>query len=206
MANHPYLASSEPAVRHLFAGLAEYDSLPLPRILQYVDETGVVRMTKEENEQFLKAYEAHFDLEFSLACLAGSILQIAYLCLKQYSPRPVLNARCLQLGVKERSTAARCCVGRLVKDLPIGLLIYAGRIQYNHWEGGEPENEAAKNVFRELVRAYYDNPYFDMGYVLDYPSPKPVSHHIVRLELRWREYSDYAKDMQAMIENDQRPS
>ncbi|MCK4436113.1 hypothetical protein KAU87_04805, partial [Candidatus Bathyarchaeota archaeon] len=81
----------------------------------------------------------------------------------------------------------------------IGLLIYAGRIQYNHWEEGKPTNEVAKRIFDELVAAYYDNSHFDMVYVLDYPSPRPVSNYVLRLELGWRTYEDYESDMTSML-------
>ena len=73
-----YIKQSEPAVRHLFDGLNTYDSIPLPSIMDYVDESGLVKMTKYENKDFLEAYDQYFELEFARASLAGSILQLAY--------------------------------------------------------------------------------------------------------------------------------
>jgi hypothetical protein len=196
---HPYLKDTEPAVQHLFQGLGDYYSDRLPSILQYRDETGVIRMTREKNEEFLNAYKAHFALETARAALAGSILQIAYSGLKQYPSKKTVNPEFSDLGVKSVVPHRAFCVGRLVRNLPIGLLIYAGRIQYNHWEEGEPTNPVARQVFRELVISYSDDPGFDLGYVLDYPAPRPVSHYIVRLELAWRSYDAYLQDMTQLL-------
>ena len=138
MSASSYIGQSEQAVRHLFDGLNEYDSITLPSIMDYVDETGLVRMTKEENQAFLQAYEEYFDLDFARASLAGSMLQVAYSGVKRYSPATTVSQRCSELNVKAGTTAARFCLGGEIKGIPEGLLIYAGRIQYNHWEDGEP--------------------------------------------------------------------
>jgi len=196
---HPYLEDTEPAVRHLFLGLASYYSTPLPSILQYRDETGVIRMTREENEEFLKAYDGHFALETARAALAGSILQIAYSGLKQYPSDNIVTPQFSDLGVDGVPRSNAFCVGRLVRNLPIGLLIYAGRVQYSHWEEGEPTNPIVRQVFRELAISYSDDPYFDMAYVLDYPTPRPVSHYLVWLEFGWHSYDLYLQDMTKLL-------
>ncbi len=54
MSAESYLAQSEQAIRHLFDGLNAYDSIRLPSIIDFVDETGLVKMTKAENEAFLR--------------------------------------------------------------------------------------------------------------------------------------------------------
>ncbi len=200
MAAQSYLTSTEPAVQHLFKGLNSYDAMKLPSITQYVDETGLVKMTKEENDIFLKAYQHSFALEFARATLAGSILQVAYLGLKQYSAGLEDTTICAKFNIQRGSSVEKFCRGRRVHEIPIGLLIYAGRVQYNHWEDGEPIGAAAKSVFRELILAYYNDLTFDMAYELSYPSPRPVSHYIVRLELKWRTYEDYLSDMKTLLE------
>jgi len=196
---HPYIKATEPAVQHLFSGLAAYYSGHLPSILQYRGHDGIIRMAKEENEAFIKAYEAHFDLEFARAALSGSILQIAYTGIKKYGQSRTVSPRCLELNVKASTPGAVFCVGRPVRNIPLGLLIYAGRIQYNHWEEGEPSNPIAQQVFRELAASYSDDQDFDLGYVLDYPASRPVSHYIVRLELGWLSYQQYIEDMTTIL-------
>lgn len=197
-----YLAQSEKAIQHLFKGLNAYDSIQLPSIMDFVDETGLVKMTKAEDEVFLRAYEEYFDLDFARASLAGSILQVAYMGLKKYSSVTGISPRRSELDVKAGTTAAAFCVGKDVKGIPQGLLIYAGQIQYNHWEERELSNTVARRVFRELVVAYHDNHHFDMAYVLGYPRPRPVSHYIVRLELGWSTYDEYRADMSSMLLNE----
>ena len=194
-----YLQQTEPAVQYLFDGLEAYDSMRPPSIADFLDENGVVRMTKAENEAFLRAHEGFFALEFARASLAGSILQIAYMGLKKHSQVRGVSAQCSSLGVTKGAPAKKFCLGRDVKGIPIGLMIYAGRVQYNHWEAGEPRNKVAQRVFRELVMAYYDNQHFDMAYVLDFAGPRPVSHYIIRLELGWHTYDNYLIDMSAML-------
>lgn len=200
MSAEGYLDQSEKAMQHLFEGLNEYDSIRLPSIINYVDETGLVKMTKEENEAFLQVYEEHFDLEFARASLAGSMLQVAYIGIKRHSPATSISQVCSNLNVKPGTTAAKFCLGKEIKGIPAGLLIYAGRIQYNHWEEGEPSNPVVRDVFRELVHAYSANQHFDMAYVLDYPGPRPVSHYIVRLELGWMTYDDYLANMKELLQ------
>ncbi len=199
MTAQAYLNSTEPALQHLFDGLNAYDSTKLPSISQYVDENGLFKMKKEENESFLRAYEDSFALEFARSTLAGSILQVAYLCLKQYSPSPEDSSICDKFNIQRNSSIEKFCRGRQVRGIPIGLLIYAGRVQYNHWEDGEPSGVVAKTVFRELLSAYRDDHTFDLAYDLNYPSTRPVSHYIVRLELRWRTYNNYLSDMKNLL-------
>jgi hypothetical protein len=199
MAVQDYLDDTEVAVRHLFKGLDSYDSLRGPSIWQYIDKTGQIRMTKAENEAFLADHIRSFNLEFARATLAGSLLQVAYNCLKQYSPGPDDPNVCAKFRVRSDTDAAKCCLGRQVHGIPIGLLIYAGRVQYNHWEDGEPSNAMAKTVFDELLKAYYDDVTFDLAYELDLPAPRPVAHYIVLIELKWRSYDDYISDMHSLL-------
>ncbi len=194
-----YLETTEPAVKHFFDGLNEYYAMKPPSIAQYVDKSGLVRMSKSESESFVQKHEDFFVLEYARAILAGSILQVANTAIKMYSPGGQLTEQCKSLGVSEGSPLAKMCVGREVHNIPIGLLIYAGRIQYNHWEEGEPANNVAKNVFRHLISDYYDDVSFDMAYELDYPQTRPVSHYIVRLELNWKSFDDYSKDMKSIL-------
>lgn len=196
---HPYVRETEPAVRHLFDGLSAYYSGRLRSVLDFSDEHGVIRMTKEENETYLRAYEAHFNLEFARAVLAGSILQIAYTGIKKYRLPENLPPRCLELNVRASTAGAAFCIGRTVNNIPLGLLIYAGRIQYNHWEKGEPSNSIAHQVFEALRSAYRNDPHFDLGYALDYPTPRPVGHYIVRFELDWISYDEYINDMTSIL-------
>lgn len=194
-----YLEATEPAVRHFFDGLNGYDAMKTPSIIPFIDQSGLVRMSKSESDDFVDRYLDFFALEDARAILAGSILQVAYNAIKMYSSGGQVTEQCRLLGVSAKGITAKMCVGREVHNIPIGLLIYAGRIQYNHWEDGEPSNDVAKNVFQHLISVYYDDLTFDMAYELNYPQPRPVSHYIVRLELKWKSFDDYSKDMRSIL-------
>jgi hypothetical protein len=191
-----YLQDSEVAVRHMFDEINSYDSFKLPSIMKYIDKTGIVTMTKEENDAFLDSYKKYFDLDFSRATMAGSLLQVAYNCLNQFSPGPDDHAICEKFNINKGSIAERLCIGRKVHGIPIGLLIYAGRVQYNHWEDGK-FNGITQDIFRELVIAHMDD--IDMVYELNYPAPRPVSHYIIRVDLKWQTYDDYFKDIYSSL-------
>ncbi len=41
---------------------------------------------------------------------------------------------------------------------------------------------------------------FDLGYSLDWPTPRPVSHYIIQKELKWFGYHDYETDLLDMLD------
>lgn len=194
-----FLETTKPAVEHCFIGLGEYYSEKLPTFFDYVDKNGKITIGKHEARKITLKYEEFFALEEARAILAGSILQVAFSALKNYSTGSYISDECKNLGVKAKSSNLKMCVGRIVHNIPIGLMIYAGRIQYNHWEENELSNQLAKNVFRHLVSIYYNDLTFDMVYELGYPEPRPLSHHLVRHELNWMNYEDYYSDMVNMV-------
>lgn len=147
MSVEAYLKDTEPAVRHLFKGLDLYDSIKSPSIKQFIDDTGHVRMSKKEADEMVELAYKSLELEFSRAILAGSILQVAYTGLKEYPTNKPLTPLFKKFGINPSQQAVKFCIGRTQFDIPIGLLIYSGRIQYNHWEEGIPGNKVAKKVF-----------------------------------------------------------
>ena len=193
-----YLKDTESAIKLFFEGLDSYFSMKLPSLEAYIDESGFVQMSRSEAGEFLKPYEKYFALEFSRATLAGSILQVAYMALKKFSSNSEVSQKCQEFGVVANSDLSRYCVGREVHGIPIGLLIYVGRIQYNHWEDGHLK-KVPTGVFDHLANVYHDDQDFDMVYALHYPEPHPVSHYIVRFELGWITFDDYIKDMRMML-------
>ncbi len=199
MSFESHLKAIGPAVTHFFSALDEYYETPLPNIYDYVGEDGVVRMTKEENEIFLQQTIEYMDLDRARAIAAGAILQTAFKTIKLHSEHTVEPEPSLDLDIPKKHLAERFCIGRKVHGIPIGLIIYAGRIQYNHWEEGEPWNKIARSVLRKLYIVHLENPLFDLAYDLEFPAPKPLSHYVVRLELKWRSCNDFEKDMTNML-------
>jgi hypothetical protein len=195
-----YLADTRPAVESQFGVLAAYSSMTKPPSLEkFSDKKGVVKLSLDDAKEYINAKMNSLALEFAKSVIAGSILQVAYLAIKLYSNNNVIPNSASQLGVKKKSAALPFAIGREEKSIPLGLLIYAGRIQYNHWEEGTPRNNVAKKVFYKLQSEYYDDPNFDIGYVLDIRDPRPVSHYLLQKELQWFRYQDFEQDILQML-------
>jgi hypothetical protein len=182
-----YFRETEPAVRHMFAALLEYDSVTVPPSLgTYADSSGVIRLNRAQAEQYMRALTESLGLEVAKATLCGSIAQVAYMAINHFSHNAAVDPKCGVFAVTQRSKAAKCCVGRHLHGIPLGLLIYAARVQYNHWDEGMPNNPVPRAVFDALYRHYANDLSFDLAYNLDWPAPRPVAHYVVRHELRWR--------------------
>ena len=195
-----YLYETEPAVKGLFDMLAYYDHLtPPPSLAPFLDEHGVVLLNRSQAEAYLREHSISLALDFSKATLAGSILQVANKALDEYSSNNTSSSYAASIGISSASPLIRFAVGRKVHGIPAGLLVYAGRIQYNHYEEGRPKNKVARAVFDALLKHYYNDMSFDMVYELEWPAPRPVSHYIVRHELRWFTYDDYVSEMRSML-------
>jgi hypothetical protein len=195
-----YLRDTGPAVRGLFDLLSYYDHLtPPPSLAPFVDEQGVIILNRQQADGYMHALADSLALDTAKATLAGSILQVASKGLQEFSTNTAVSPSAHDLGVSPTSPRARFAVGREIHSIPAGLLIYAGRIQYNHYEEGRPKNDLARAVFDALLHHYYDDLTFDMAYELEWPAPRPVSHYIVRHELRWFTVDDYEDDMRTML-------
>jgi hypothetical protein len=124
---------------------------------------------------------------------------VAYFAIRLHSKKPSLFQLAIEFSITTDHGAEPFCIGRSIHGIPIGLLIYAGRIQYNHWHEAEPWNQVARLVLRKLYEVHSQNPLFDLAYDLEYPSPYPVSHYIVRLELKWKGQEDFQADLRDML-------
>jgi hypothetical protein len=198
-----YFAETEPATRHMFAALQEYDSVtPPPSLGAHADPSGVIRLNRSQAEEYMRDLTLSLGLEVAKATLCGSIAQVAYMAINQFSQKVAVDPECAALSVTAGSKAAKFCLGRRVHGIPLGLLVYAARVQYNHWDEGMPSNPVPRAVFDALYRHYANDLSFDLAYVLDWPAPRPVAHYVIRHELRWMAYNDYISDMrQALVQS-----
>ena len=198
MSAESYIKSTEPAVQLMFMGLQLYRHLtPRSSLEQYRQEDGGIKMTRDQAQDFLKDEVDAMSLDFAKATLSGAIIQAAYSGLNQHSTETKIPK---ELNIITDQKKAKFCVGRAVHGLPLGLVVYAARIQYNHWEEGMPKNKTAKDVFMHLSKARLIDPWHDLVYELDWPLPRPVTHHVLELELQWRKYEDYLSDMKQMLQ------
>jgi hypothetical protein len=90
------------------------------------------------------------------------------------------------------------CVGRKVRNLPIGLIIYAARNQYNHLDEKELTEQINKRVFQLLSSYETGDKYTDPAFDINNPDLTIYSHNIVGL-LGWITYENYLCDMRCML-------
>lgn len=189
-----FLRDTQHAVRHLFNGIHYYES-----ILKGVTPPSQAR-TMEEVHRYVALAKRYFGYTFSEAALCGGVLQVAFMGISLFSSNSSIPRSCAPFVQKPDHPATRFCIGREVHGIAIGLIIYAGRNQHSHWDdaGFNPPTTA---VFNALYRAYAENQFFDLAYVLDWPERTTKAHYIVLNELGWSHYDAYLADMQMLIGN-----
>jgi hypothetical protein len=208
MNGNSYLEDTGFAIKHMFDGLEECDSKSVSAntyFLQHWDRrTGQIQMNKTEANELMERALASISLDTARAVLAGSIIQVAYVGIDTFSNKLITKEQIMSFGFtqekmdrKKLDKLSRFFIGREVHGIPIGLLIYAARVQYNHSGERHFTNEATKLVFSKLVWKYHDDPMSDLIY--EQIKERPLSHYIVRQELRWKNYDDYLCDMKALI-------
>lgn len=207
-----YLKETEHAVHQLFDGLAYYrkllEEMPKPVFVTTIPFNGKDDWNKafaqwyEENKKAIeKSHEKtrkYLGLSFSNATLCGSVLQIASMGISLFSKNNVIPDSCKSL-VNEGQDAVRYCIGREVRGLPIGIVIYAARNQYNHWDDPKPR-QITQVVFDGLALGHGHGSVRDPAFDLSNPNLNTYSHNILGL-LEWHSYDAYQSDMQQLICN-----
>jgi len=203
------LIRTESAVRILFSGIDSYLS-----ILR--EATGIIFVSSEpygpkqdaefeawqlENAERLaaaRAAEREFMAEsFALGTLCGSVLQVAEKALELFGSNTAVPPG---LPSTLKVQHAKFCVGRAVRTVPLGLIIYAARNQHTHFND-DALREPSSSVFRLLATAHgygkgqlIVDPAFDLNNLglLSFVS------NFTSL-IGWRSYEQYASDMRSML-------
>ena len=201
-----YLAETESAVLHLFRGIDSYLKVLQAEIPTFVSDhpfgpaqEAEYRVWESENKGGLDARrqaEQRFVAEsFALDILCGSVLQVAEKALDLYCeavPIPI------EWSSTVNSSKAKYCRGRLIRTVPLGLIIYAGRNQHMHF--GEKLHELNVTVFERLATAHgYPTSARDPAVDLSNPSVFSFARNITYL-LGWNTYDQYVQDMRALLE------
>lgn len=136
-----YLAGVAPAVEGLFKMLNEFGWQKI---------SALVSLTQSQTLNQLRSRKQEFSQnDIAREVIAGSILQIAYAGLARHSEHRYKSENVIAFEasinkvVQNNSTRyssnrvfelpVAFCVGREIGQLPQGILIYAGRNQYNHF-------------------------------------------------------------------------
>ena len=194
-----YLEKTENAVRHLYSGMeaCRQHWLGAQKYWNpsFLDEP----MSEQQVDGVIKYAEVarkYFDLMFSQATYAGSILQVAHVAVKLYSRNTSIPECCADL-LPKGSKAAQFCIGQLVHGVPIGLIIYAGRNQYNHWDDEEPHT-VTMNVFNALTAAFKDVWWADLSFDLSNQGINIYSLEILQTALQWNGYDEYRSGVKSL--------
>jgi len=206
-----YLKQTESAVVKLFEGIDSYLKIvkvsPSIIYLGNAEDSDARQNWLDNNKVIIqasiKSQKEFFAESFALAIMCGSLLQIAAMGIQLFSKNTNIpkelptNVRSL---INSKSNSVKFCIGRLVSNLPIGLIIYAGRNQYNHMDTAEL-NGLNKIIFSHLAENYdtdteecFKDPAFD----LDNTVLINFSSNITAL-LGWRNYESYYSDMKSLI-------
>ena len=218
-----YLKKTESAVIHLFEGINSYLKIlknsPPPI---YIGESGDTLNQKPafinwkaanqtKNQSFLQARREFLTEEFALATLCGSLLQIAAMGIQLCSNNqgiPENLPKDLSPLIKEK--VEKFCIGRRVRGVPIGLVIYAGRNQYNHMNDKVNDKVNDKGlstlnttIFNLLALGYryeqaIENSPKDPAFDLENERLINFSSNITTL-LEWINYKSYYTDMHSLI-------
>lgn len=196
-----YLSATEHAVRHFYNGLDSCWSY-YQEALQHWDISKVGQpMTPQRNadlRRYLELAEKFFDLKLSEATFAGAILQVAHMGIMLYSRNKSVPPSCSGFVVPTNGKVTRFCIGPERHGLPIGLIIYAARNQYNHWDEDEPY-KATRAVFDTLTAAFYESSFSDLAFDLSNETINIYANEILLTALGWTTYDIYVDQMTGLL-------
>jgi len=206
-----YMSQTEFAVKQLFDSIAHYDSILKEAVLPsftYSGSNDIDYKKKEEeffndpkiklaNKYANKKLNEYLGLKYSRSVICGSIFQIACMIIDKVSNNDIE----FEFVTKNNKQAIKYCIGRKVRKLPIGLIIYAARNQYSHWT--KELYSVNKQIFDYIAKReiefegkleIWKDPSFNLE--LDY-----FDVHTDQLFslIGWNSYSRYKSDMLNML-------
>ncbi len=174
-----YFEQTEHAVKHAYAGLdscwsyveraQHYAPTPVKEGNMLVLHPPATPEEKERSRRHGKLLEKYFERRFSETMFAGFVLQTAHMAISLYSPCRTVPESYFALVNPENTRTARFCIGKERYGVPTGLIVYAGRNQYAHWDEENPR-PTTERVFQALDIAFADNLYADLAFSLSNPS------------------------------------
>ncbi|MEH1948221.1 MAG: hypothetical protein V7K77_14900 [Nostoc sp.] len=153
----------------------------------------------------LKAQKEYFAESFAIATLCGSLLQIAAMGIQLFSQNEEIAEdlpEILRSVIKPKSKVAKFCIGCRVRNVPIGLVIYAGRNQFNHIDE-KKLSEVNTTIFNLLAYkndTVEDKFFKDLAFDVETKLISNFSSNVIGL-LGWRTYDLYDSDMRSLLIN-----
>ena len=209
MTAQQYLEQTERAAKQLFEVLQYYqqilkDAARGPRFISSTlddDERGKEfqrwhKQNKSKIQAAFKKQRKYFGQTISEGAICGSIIQIAFMGIRLLSKQKVLPDICKNILLKSNDPRVAFCIGREIKGVPAGLIIYAARNQYNHMD--EKNNDVTRAVFDKIATYGTGGEYKDPAFDLENVVLENYSSNIVSL-LDWKNHNTYLEDMKTMI-------
>ena len=197
-----YFQKTEHAVRYFYDGLASCWSY-YQQALKHWDISKINQPLTPNNktvlETYLKLAGKYFDLKFSEATFAGSILQVAYMGIRYFSRNKTIPDSCKNIVSENNKSAVPFCVGKEIYGLPCGLIIYAARNQYNHWDDENPRIITQK-VFDVLYQAFSENMLYGLAFDIGNPSITIYANEVLLGVLQWHTYDHYLSEMRDLLQ------
>ena len=204
-----YMEGTAPAVEGLFSLLNQYG---------WQKMRALVALTKVKTRDELESHKDAFSsTDVAREVVAGSILQIAYVAIARYAEPEGKSANALHFEseinrlirenpeLKPRKDSfelpPRFCVGRDIGHLPLGMIVYAGRNQYNHFYENKRLAVVNELVFNHL-HLLAPNPKNGLSFNLQ---PGKLFSYSVLTALGWvdssrgRGYEAYKRDMSDVL-------
>jgi hypothetical protein len=129
----------------------------------------------------------------------GAVIQFAFWGIEKFSKNTYIDPEFID-EIKPQTNSQKFCIGRLIDDIPIGLIIYAGRNQAIHFDD-EKLHPINKKVFHKLANWY--SPSFQKWFVNDayeLENPNILNYaEIITYKLGWTKYETYESDMLHML-------
>lgn len=201
-----FINRTESAARHLFIAIDSYIDVlrdaPRPALVDdYASEEQALRRIeawaedhRDDIEQQFAAERRFFRESIALATLCGSVLGIACTALRMYSNQDEVP---VELRNFVRQGGARYCVGREIRGLPLGLIVYAGRNQNAHVD--DELREPSRWAFEQLATGHsYGEGIRDPAFDLIARTQWDFSSNVTSL-ISWRGYEQYEEDMRDML-------
>lgn len=212
-----YIEKNESAVRVLFDGIQSYISelrtaKPQVFIAGHLDPDRLEveyaeweRQNRTAISAYREAEHKYFSQVFANAVLCGAVLQIAAKAIELYSRNSAVPEDIIPFITIERrgekkinERLYRFCIGRRVRDVPVGLIIYAARNQHTHFEEHKLKEQVNFLVFESL--AYYVEGMNGKDPCFDLSNDRLVSYaHNITALFGWHSYDSYVADLRAML-------
>lgn len=215
-----YINQTEHAVKGMFDSIKHYkDLFKMSRrpvmVIRHNGEAGEFERKLEElrskpeiQQEFeLAEYarEERLASLFSMHVISGSILQIACKGIELYSNNSQFDDSFLYLhdNCKQNTIdkSKKFAIGRTIRRVPLGMIIYAGRNQYNHFEEKNGLRDLNRNIFKALATNHDYGDYLDPAFDLENESIISYSSNILSL-MGWDSYQKYITDVKSLLSSE----